>query len=136
MDVKATMQLLSRQNYPDIWILCRTLSKIILDRVTLKVGTWIRNPFQADLESISDEDLPKDDFIDLWTKKMLRNVTRRVLHWCALLQAYPYLVKWAMSPLIPFITTYLCESGFSVLVLSKRKVEIDWMSKITCMSPC
>nr|CAI5850614.1 unnamed protein product [Callosobruchus analis] len=36
--------------------------------------------------------------------------------WCSLSQAYPLLVKQAMSLLIPFATTYLCEDGFSVLV--------------------
>ncbi|XP_042210759.1 protein ZBED8-like [Homarus americanus] len=39
----------------------------------LKVETWIRNPFLADIDCLSDEDLAKDDLIDLKTKEMLRN---------------------------------------------------------------
>ncbi|XP_042217593.1 protein ZBED8-like [Homarus americanus] len=80
----------------------------------LKVETWIRNPFLADIDCISDEDLAKDDLIDLKTKEMLRNeFNSKSLgeFWCALTQAYPRLVKRAMGALILFATTYLCTSN-------------------------
>ena len=41
--------------------------------------------------------------------------------WCSLTQAYPRLVKRAMVGLIPFSTTYLCESGFSALLAIETK---------------
>ncbi|XP_042223912.1 protein ZBED8-like [Homarus americanus] len=90
----------------------------------LKVETWIRNPFLADIYCISDEDPAKDFLIDLKTKEMLRNeFNSKSLgeFWCALTQAYPCLVKRAMDALIPFAATYLCESGFSALVSVKTK---------------
>ncbi|XP_042236440.1 protein ZBED8-like [Homarus americanus] len=77
----------------------------------LKVETWIRNPFLVDIDCISDEDLAKEDLIDLKTNEMLRNeFNSKSLgeFWCALTQAYPRLVKRAMGALISFATTYLC----------------------------
>ena len=41
--------------------------------------------------------------------------------WCSLSEAYPRLAKRAVNTLIPFATTYLCESGFSALVSIKTK---------------
>jgi len=41
--------------------------------------------------------------------------------WCSLTRAYPRLVKRAMVALIPFATSYLCESGFSALLAIKTK---------------
>ncbi|XP_042236517.1 protein ZBED8-like [Homarus americanus] len=61
----------------------------------LKVETWIRNPFLADIDCISDEDLAKDDLIDLKTKERIRNeFNSKSLgeFWCALTQAYPRLL--------------------------------------------
>jgi len=90
----------------------------------LKVQTWIRNPFLADINCITDADLAKDDLIDLRTKEMIRhefNSKSLGEFWCSLTQAYPRLAKRAMGALIPFATTYLCESGFSALVTIKTK---------------
>ena len=36
-----------------------------------------------------------------------------------MVQAYPTLAKRAFQVIVPFVTTYLCESGFSVLVTIK-----------------
>ena len=41
--------------------------------------------------------------------------------WCSLKHSYPHLSKQAMRTLIPFVTTYLCESGFSALVTIQTK---------------
>jgi len=41
--------------------------------------------------------------------------------WCSLREAYPRLVKRVMEALIPFVTIYLCESGFLTLVTIKTK---------------
>lgn len=55
--------------------------------------TWISNPFLADID---DEELAKDDFINFRTEAMLRNEFNwksLVEFWCALIKAYPCLVK-------------------------------------------
>ena len=41
--------------------------------------------------------------------------------WCAQLEMFPQLAESALNILVPFATTYLCESGFSTLVSIKTK---------------
>lgn len=84
----------------------------------------MRSPFLIDIDSISDEDLIKDDLIDMRSKEVLKaefHAKDLGDFWGSLGQAYPLLVKRAMSVLIPFATTYLCEAGFSTLVSIKTK---------------
>ncbi|GBP22597.1 Protein ZBED8 [Eumeta japonica] len=94
---------------------------------SLEKETWVRSPFLIDIDSISDEDLIKDDLIDMRSKEVLKaEFQAKDLgdFWGSLSQAYPLLVKRAMSILIPFATTYLCEAGFSILMSIKTKVAI------------
>lgn len=91
---------------------------------SLEKETWMRSPFLIDIDSISDEDLIKDDLIDMRSKEVLKaefHAKDLGDFWGSLSQAYPLLVKRAMSVLIPFATTYLCEAGFSTLVSIKTK---------------
>ena len=90
----------------------------------LKVAAWILNPFSIDINCIDDGDLAKDDIIDIRTKEMLKfqfNSKGLGEFWCSLKLVYPRLAKLAMAVLIPLVTTYLCESGFSGLVNLKTK---------------
>ena len=41
--------------------------------------------------------------------------------WASQLETYPVLAKKALTVLVPFATTYLCETGFSCLVHIKTK---------------
>ncbi len=41
--------------------------------------------------------------------------------WCEQISAYPSLAIRAMHVLVPFTTTYLCETGFSALLNMKSK---------------
>lgn len=73
---------------------------------------WIRYLFLADIDCTSNEDLAKDDVTDLKTKQKLQNEfnSKRLRELrCAWTQAYPCLVKRAISALIHFATTYFCE---------------------------
>jgi len=38
-----------------------------------------------------------------------------------MMEPYPVLAKKALQSILPFVTTYLCESGFSTLVTIKTK---------------
>ena len=99
----------------------------------LNFELWIRNPFLADLDSIGDDNLAKDELIKLRTMQMLRSEFSSknfAQFWCSLAQTYPCLVKRAMVVLILFGATYLCESGFSVFP-SKRSSKIGWMLRTT-----
>ena len=85
---------------------------------------WIRNPFLADLNAFCDDDLAKDDLIELKTRQMLKsdfNSKNVAEFWCSLTQAYALPVKRAMVALIPFATTYFWDSGFSDLLAIKTK---------------
>ena len=41
--------------------------------------------------------------------------------WCRILDEYSMLVKIALNVLLPFPTTYLCETGFSTYAATKTK---------------
>ena len=89
----------------------------------LNFELWMRNPFLADLYAVCD-DLAKDDLIESGDMQMLRsdfNSKNVAEFWCSLTQAYPRLLKRAMVGLIPFATSYLCQSGFSALLAIKTK---------------
>jgi hypothetical protein len=80
----------------------------------LKNDQCIRNPFIFNLDSMGDADI-QDDLIDLQSKALLKQgYSNQNLDefWCS------QITKKALSALIP---TYLCESGFSVLVSVKTK---------------
>jgi hypothetical protein len=90
----------------------------------LKNDQWIRNPFTFNLDSMDDADMQKEDLIDLQNKALLKQgFSNQNLDefWCSQIAAHPVLAKKALSALIPFATTYLCESGFSTLVSVKTK---------------
>ena len=93
----------------------QSLKNYCSNDVNFELG--IRNSFLADVDAICDDDLAKDDLIELRTVQMLRNYlnSRNVAEfWCSLTQAYPRLVTRAMGALIRFATTYLCESDFQL----------------------
>lgn len=95
-----------------------------LEHLSQAVKTWVRNPFLLDLNSISDDNLCKDDLIDLRSKELLRLefYSKSVEEfWCSQCLTYPSLAKQAIDVLLPFVTTYLCEAGFSALVVIKTK---------------
>ena len=95
------------------------LEEVIPSLLELRVKPWVHNPFLVDMNGIDDSDLAKDDLIDVRTKEMLRHefYSKELEEFCCSLKhSYPHLSKQAMRALIPCVTTYLCESGFSALV--------------------
>jgi hypothetical protein len=73
---------------------------------------------------MDDADMQKDNLINLQSKALLKQgFSNQNLDefWCSQIVAYPVLAKKALSALIPFATTYLCESGFLILVSVKTK---------------
>ena len=61
--------------------------------------------------------------------------------WCKMVQTYPTLAKRAFQVIVPFVTTYLCESGFSLLVTiktnarNKLNVTLDMRVALSNTSP-
>ena len=100
----------------------QSLKSYCLDDVNFEL--WIRNLFLADLNAFSDDDLEKDDLMELRTMQMLRsdfNSKNVAQFCCSLTQACPRQIRRAMVGLISFATTYFCEPGFSALLAIKTK---------------
>ncbi|XP_062860404.1 protein FAM200B-like [Trichomycterus rosablanca] len=89
------------------------------------VNAWIRDPFSVNMESVmlpSHEELQLVELsCDQTLKKRFGDVSLSHF-WCSDVMAeYPSLATLAVKTILPFSTTYLCESGFSTLVQLKSK---------------
>jgi len=102
-----------------------TSLRLGLDSTTLQPRSghvaWYYDPFNA---LASDDD---DDVEELLEPKQLRQAmdefqqTEKVAEFWTKLEGYPGLQKRAYRILVPFPTTYLCESGFSAMAVVKTK---------------
>lgn len=86
---------------------------------------WIRDPFSINVENITlpsnEEHQLVDLSCDLTLKKRFGEVSLSHF-WCSdVMTEYPSLATLAVKTILPFSTTYLCESGFSTLVQLKSK---------------
>lgn len=105
---------------------------------------WIRNPFTFKLDSetnLPDSDV--DSLIELSTDTALKDIfdTRPLIDfWLSCRQEHIKLAHQAITFLMPFVTTYKCEAGFSTLVYLKNKyrnrleVEPDLRIKLSSFS--
>jgi hypothetical protein len=85
---------------------------------------WISNPFKFNLEEVDDNDIVKEHLIDLRNRRLyfLEFCNNSLSDfWILVKEEYPVLSEKALNYLIPFTTTYLCESGFSTLLSIKTK---------------
>ena len=73
----------------------------------------VRNPFRCSVDSIPDEQ--QDELIDLQndsTAKDLLDDNTVEEFWIRMIGSYPYVARVALCSLLPFVSTYLCKSGF------------------------
>lgn len=112
--------------------------------LTEEEAALTRNPFSASLNVASIPDEIQDEFIDLQNDSSARNLFNEKLltqFWCAMYKSYPNVTMLAFRVLIPFASTYLCESGFSTLLHIKTKarnrlnVEDDMRLALTNTQP-
>ncbi len=95
-------------------------------------GKFVSNPFSGILDittipsKVQDEFLDlKHDFaaIDFYEEKSLN------AFWCSMHQSYPKFSEIALRLLLPFSTTYLCESGLYALLqiknTSRNRLDVD-----------
>uniref|UniRef100_A0A8C5GFF6 Uncharacterized protein n=1 Tax=Gouania willdenowi TaxID=441366 RepID=A0A8C5GFF6_GOUWI len=83
--------------------------------------TWIQFPFRDNARLTVTEE---DQLIELSTDSTFRNIyeTKSLTQfWISCQKVFPQLAAKAMMSLLPFATTYLCESGFSSLTYLKNK---------------
>ena len=86
--------------------------------------TCMINPFKFNVDTLPDDKSYKEDLIDLKeSRNMKMEFESMVLDnfWSIQLETYPKLTKKALTVLLPFSSTYLCEAGFSSLVYLKNK---------------
>ncbi len=98
----------------------------------------VRNPFRCSVDETPDEliDLHNNSGAkDLFEDKTITDF------WPVMVDSYPKVAKRALCVLLPFVSTYLCESGFSTLILLKTKqrnrlkVEDDMRCALSQTSP-
>uniref|UniRef100_A0A3B4VDX5 HAT C-terminal dimerisation domain-containing protein n=1 Tax=Seriola dumerili TaxID=41447 RepID=A0A3B4VDX5_SERDU len=86
---------------------------------------WILLPFSDNAAAGSNlSAIEEDQLIELSTDSVKRNMYETqplVKFWVGCQAEYPALAAKAVNSLLPFATTYLCESGFSTLAYLKNK---------------
>ncbi|XP_014664178.1 PREDICTED: protein FAM200A-like [Priapulus caudatus] len=86
---------------------------------------WIRDPFQANVDDLSEE-IPglQEQWIELRNEDFSRRQFAEMSlgqFWTAVKKDKPIIGEEVMKVLVPFGTTYLCEQGFSALTNIKTK---------------
>lgn len=84
---------------------------------------WVRNPFTPDVGSCLDLK-SQEELIEMTTSgdlKMKFEALSLSNYWIYVRNEFPILAESALKCLLPFATTYLCESGFSTLKVLKTK---------------
>ena len=92
--------------------------------LTEEEAAVVRNPFSTSLDVASIPDEVQDEFLDLRNDSSARDLFNEKLlpqFWCAMYRQYPKVTLLALRVLVPFASTYLCESGFSTLLHIKTK---------------
>uniref|UniRef100_A0A8C1QE04 Uncharacterized protein n=1 Tax=Cyprinus carpio TaxID=7962 RepID=A0A8C1QE04_CYPCA len=94
----------------------------------LKDKRWVKNPFDFETpDSIAELNLTpseESEMIQLTSDNTLktRHKTEKLSSfWIGLFTEYPMLSKASISLLLPFTTTYMCETGSSLLTKMKTK---------------
>ena len=94
--------------------------KHYFSEVSDKELNLVRNPFRCSVDSIPDEQ--QDELIDLqnnFTVKDLLDDNTVEEFWIHMIGSYHNVAKVALRSLLPFVSTYLCESGFSTMFFIK-----------------
>lgn len=86
---------------------------------------WVRNPFTASQNKCGM--LPvhlREELLDVSTDRELQTSFENcslTKFWVCLRREHPELRKWGLEHLLPFGSTYLCETSFSALTQIKTK---------------
>jgi len=83
---------------------------------------WIRNPFDVEMSDLAGRQL--EELAELSCDRILKIQFREKslsAFWLSVSTEYPLLSNNAVNILLPFATTYLCETAFSALTNMKTK---------------
>ena len=97
--------------------------------------SYIRNPFETDVHFVPES--MQEEFLDLKNDLAAKDVYQRSTmekFWASMIITYPNLSTHAVRFLLPFASTYMCESGFSCLlqIKSKQRNRLAVESDIRC----
>ena len=97
--------------------------------------TLVRNPFRVAIEQVDHEF--QDELIDLRNDSSSRDLYEDVSvteFWIQVSSSYPQITRNSLMKLLPFTTTWLCESAFSALlnIKSKPRNRLDVEADIRC----
>ena len=104
----------------------------------------VRNPFSRALAVGDIPDELQDEFLELSNGSSARDVFNEkslAQFWCDMRRTYTRVSTFALRNLLPFASTYLCETGFSTLVNIKTKsrnrldVQSDMRLALTATTP-
>ena len=82
----------------------------------------IRNPFILPVEKVPDS--LQDKFLELKDDSCARDLFNEksiTEFWPLMCNSYPKVTEKAIQGILPFVSTYLCESGFSTLLQIKTR---------------
>ena len=107
---------------------------------------WIRNPFAVTNFSLySLTAAEREQFIEMVSDETLKlklNSSSVTKFWISVRDEFPAIANKAINKLLPFGSTYLCESSFSALAIIKSKprnkltVANDLIVSVSSVSPC
>ena len=96
-----------------------------IPNINLEVRLWVRNPFLAKVDNLSEDVAGlQEELIDLHHDQFHRQLLFTASlgeSWTSLKKEKPIIGNETMTFLLPFLTTYLCEQGFSALTVVKTK---------------
>lgn len=113
------------------------LDRYVPENVDLDKYSWVRNPFDVSVHEVGEDFYGfQEELIDFQANQVLKeNFSQKCLtRFWAQLKDKPILVKEAEKALLPFPITYLCEAGFSTLVVIKNKCRnrLDPQNDVRC----
>ncbi|XP_026819637.1 zinc finger BED domain-containing protein 5-like [Rhopalosiphum maidis] len=93
-------------------------------QVKYKNELWIKNPFIVNTRPPAMSAKEYETFIEFTSDSSLQEKFKSMPlaeFWCSSKDEYPQLSQKAVLALLPFATTYMCETGFSTYVSTKTK---------------
>ncbi|KAL4111928.1 hypothetical protein QTP88_015794 [Uroleucon formosanum] len=114
------------------------LDRYIPENVELSKYSWVRNPFEISVHEVGEDICGfQEELLDLQASQVLKeNFSRMCLtQFWAQLKDKPILSRESENALLPFPTTYLCEAGFSTLVVVKTNVLLKRIARKATFCP-
>ena len=95
----------------------------------------IRNPFILPIEKVPDS--LQDEFLELKANSCARDLFNEksiTEFWPLMCDSYPKVTKKAIQGILPFVSIYLCKSGFSTLlqIKTKQRNRLDVKNDVRC----